>query len=47
MTIEEPTPKAAGEDCDRKLNPEDYVIYNDSLGIMHFLPPKRCKTCDE
>ncbi|MGA2665258.1 MAG: hypothetical protein ABSF83_09970 [Nitrososphaerales archaeon] len=25
----------------RDLKPEDYVIYHDSIGVTHFLPPKR------
>jgi hypothetical protein len=32
---------------ERKLEPEDYEIYHDPVGVMHFLSPKRCKTCDE
>ena len=31
----------------RKLQPEDYDIYHDSVGVMHFLPPKRCKDCGD
>jgi len=27
----------------RELKPEDYVIYHDSIGVTHFLPPKRSK----
>jgi hypothetical protein len=27
----------------RKIPPEDYEIYNDPIGVMCFLPPKRCK----
>jgi hypothetical protein len=23
----------------RKLEPQDYEIYHDSMGVMHFLPP--------
>jgi len=35
------------KDGERKLEPEDYEIYHDSIGAMHFLPPKRCKTCED
>ena len=35
------------KDPERKLEPEDYEIYHDSIGVMHFLPPKRCKTCED
>jgi hypothetical protein len=31
----------------RKLQPEDYEIYHDSIGVRRFLPPKRCKTCED
>ena len=31
----------------RKLQPDDYEIYNDPIGVMFFLPPKRCKNCDD
>ena len=31
----------------RKIPPEDYEIYNDPVGVMHFLPPRRCKNCDD
>ena len=34
-------------DCGRKLKPEDYKVYHDSVGVMHFLPPKRCRDCDD
>jgi len=30
-----------------KLQPEDYEIYNDPIGVMCFLPPKRCKNCED
>jgi len=49
MTSEEPKPmKEAGDDCGRKLSP-DYAIYDDdgSLGIMPFLPPNHCRTCED
>lgn len=49
MTTEEPKPtKEAGDDRDRELNP-DRVIYDDdgSLGIMPFLPPNHCRTCED
>ncbi len=25
----------------------DVEIYHDSIGVTHFLPPKRCKNCDD
>ncbi len=25
----------------------DCEIYHDSIGVTHFLPPKRCKNCDD
>jgi hypothetical protein len=31
----------------RKIPPEDYEIYNDPIGVMCFLPPKRCRNCDD
>ena len=31
----------------RKLKPEDYEAYHDSTGVMHFLPLKRCRTCED
>jgi len=31
----------------RKLQPWEYEIYNDPVGVMCFLPPKRCKNCDD
>jgi len=31
----------------RKLKPEDYEVYHDSTGVMHFLPPKRCRACED
>ena len=34
-------------DPGRKLKPEDYEIYHDSIGVTHFLPPKKCKTCED
>jgi hypothetical protein len=34
-------------DKPRKLEPPDYEIYNDPIGVTHFLPPKRCKNCDD
>jgi hypothetical protein len=30
-----------------KLEATDYEIYNDPIGVMCFLPPKRCKNCDD
>jgi hypothetical protein len=35
------------KDVPRKIPPEDYEIYNDPIGVMCFLPPKRCKNCDD
>jgi len=35
------------KDPERKLEPKDYEIYHDSTGVMHFLPPKRCKACED
>ncbi|MGD0638179.1 MAG: hypothetical protein ABSA72_09105 [Nitrososphaerales archaeon] len=35
------------KDQERKLEPKDYEIYHDSTGVMHFLPPKRCKACED
>jgi hypothetical protein len=37
----------AKREPERKLEPQDYEIYHDSIGVMHFLPPKRCKTCED
>ena len=31
----------------RKLEPGDYEIYHDSIGVMHFLPPRRCESCED
>ncbi len=31
----------------RKLKTEDYEVYRDSNGVMHFLPPKLCGTCED
>jgi hypothetical protein len=31
----------------QKLEPEDYEIYHDVMRVTHFLPPKRCKTCED
>jgi len=33
------------EDC--KIEPEDYEPYVDPIGITHWLPPKRCKNCED
>jgi hypothetical protein len=30
-----------------KSKPEDYKPYVDPLGVTHWLPPKRCKTCED
>jgi hypothetical protein len=35
------------KDTERKLKPVDYEIYYDSIGVTHFLPPKRCRTCED
>jgi hypothetical protein len=31
----------------RKIPPEDYAVYNDPMGVMCFLPPRRCNNCDD
>jgi hypothetical protein len=35
------------KDSKKKLEPADYEIYHDSIGVMHFLPPKRCRNCED
>jgi len=36
------------KDTPRRIPPEDYEIYNDPIGVMcFFLPPKRCRNCDD
>jgi hypothetical protein len=30
----------------KEISPELYEVYNDPVGVMFFLPPKRCKNCD-
>jgi hypothetical protein len=30
-----------------KLEPCDYEPYVDPIGVTHWLPPKRCKNCDD
>jgi hypothetical protein len=30
-----------------KLEPEDYEVCHDSTGVTHFLPLKRCRTCED
>ena len=35
------------KDPECKLEPEDYEPYVDPIGVTHFLPPKRCKTCED
>jgi len=37
----------AKNETTRKLEPEDYEVYHDSIGVMHFLPPRRCETCED
>ena len=32
---------------EHKVEPEEYEIYHDSIGVTHFLPPKRCRTCGD
>jgi hypothetical protein len=32
---------------ERNLEPTGYEIIHDSIGVMHFLPPKRCKACED
>ena len=43
----EQTKKEEEKEPRRKLKPEDYEIYHDSTSVMHFLPPKRCRSCDD
>jgi hypothetical protein len=31
----------------KQIPPEDYEIYHDSIGVMHFLPPKKEETPKE
>ena len=31
----------------RRLEPDEYEIYHDSIGVMHFLPPKMCESCED
>jgi len=38
--------KKVGE-RERRLGPDEYDIYHDPIGVMHFLPPKRCETMNE
>jgi hypothetical protein len=35
------------KEIERKLGLDEYEIYPDSIGVMHFLPPWRCGTCDD
>lgn len=30
-----------------KVPPEEYEIWHDSIGVMLFLQPERCKGCNE
>lgn len=30
-----------------KLEPCDYEPYVDPIGVTHWLPPKRCKNCED
>ncbi len=32
---------------DRRIEPQDYEPYVDPIGITHWLPPKRCKNCED
>ncbi len=41
----DPETKEEGERC--KLEPEDYEPYIDPIGVTHWLPPKRCKDCED
>jgi hypothetical protein len=43
----EQTKKEEEKEPQRKLKPEDYEVYHDSTGVMRFLPPKRCRTCED
>jgi hypothetical protein len=31
----------------RRFEPCEYEPYVDPIGVTHFLPPKRCKNCDD
>jgi len=31
----------------KRPEPDEYEIYHDSIGVMHFLPPRRCDSCEE
>jgi hypothetical protein len=31
----------------KEIPPELYEIYNDPTSVMFFLPPNRCKNCDD
>ncbi|MBI3860210.1 MAG: hypothetical protein HY296_08305 [Thaumarchaeota archaeon] len=39
--------------ADKRHEPENSVMFveceiiHDSIGVTHFLPPKRCKNCDD
>ena len=28
-------------------DPEDYELYVDPIGVSHWLPPMRCKNCED
>jgi len=34
-----------GTDC--RVKPENYVIYRDTIGMTHFLPPTHCRNCED
>lgn len=35
------------KDSERKPEPEDREVYDDSMGPTPFLPLKRCRTCED
>ncbi|MGP8124419.1 MAG: hypothetical protein ACLQEQ_00905 [Nitrososphaerales archaeon] len=39
--------EARKEEGERRLEPDDYEIYHDPVGVMHFLPPRRCESCED
>ena len=41
----EPKTKEDGEKCG--LEPEDYEHYIDPTGMTHWLPPWRCRNCED
>lgn len=37
----------AKKEKDCKVEPEDYEPYVDPVGVTHWLPPKRCRNCED